>query len=205
MIGDEGYFLHRSLSKLMENRTSSPCSLLFSYLCPRRKPSEHKGSGKDVGKPWCFCGLGSFEVVRTTLVAAAKQEKRKMSSWCQKNLWAIPGPLKEASHGELGLRVIATMSSRWRQYNNNNDNRLIIYINDNVIVYNGIPWWLSSKKNLSRCRRHRFDPWVRKIPWRRNDNPLQYSCLGNPIDRGAWRATGSQSRTWLKWLNTIVY
>ena len=143
MIGDEGYFLHRSLSKLMENRTSSPCSLLFSYLCPRRKPSEHKGSGKDVGKPWCFCGLGSFEVVRTTLVAAAKQEKRKMSSWCQKNLWAIPGPLKEASHGELGLRVIATMSSRWRQYNNNNDNRLIIYINDNVIVYNGIPWWLS--------------------------------------------------------------
>ena len=22
-----------------------------------------------------------------------------------------------------------------------------------------------------------------------NDNPLQYSCLGNPIDRGAWQAT----------------
>ena len=22
-----------------------------------------------------------------------------------------------------------------------------------------------------------------------NDNPLQYSCLGNPIDRGAWWAT----------------
>ena len=22
-----------------------------------------------------------------------------------------------------------------------------------------------------------------------NDNPLQYSCLGNPLDRGAWRAT----------------
>ena len=22
-----------------------------------------------------------------------------------------------------------------------------------------------------------------------NDNPLQYSCLGNPMDRGAWRAT----------------
>ena len=22
-----------------------------------------------------------------------------------------------------------------------------------------------------------------------NDNPLQYSCLENPIDRGAWRAT----------------
>ena len=22
-----------------------------------------------------------------------------------------------------------------------------------------------------------------------NDNPLQYSCLDNPMDRGAWRAT----------------
>ena len=22
-----------------------------------------------------------------------------------------------------------------------------------------------------------------------NSNPLQYSCLGNPMDRGAWRAT----------------
>ena len=23
-----------------------------------------------------------------------------------------------------------------------------------------------------------------------NGNPLQYSCLGNPVDRGAWWATG---------------
>ena len=40
-----------------------------------------------------------------------------------------------------------------------------------------------------QCRRHRFDPWVRKMPWRkRNGNPLQYSCLENPMDRGAWQA-----------------
>ena len=25
-----------------------------------------------------------------------------------------------------------------------------------------------------------------------NGNPLQYPCLGNYIDRGAWQATGSQ-------------
>ena len=24
---------------------------------------------------------------------------------------------------------------------------------------------------------------------RGNDNPLQYSCLGNPMDRGAWKST----------------
>ena len=27
-----------------------------------------------------------------------------------------------------------------------------------------------------------------KIPGEENGNPLQYSCLGNPMDRGAWRA-----------------
>ena len=34
-----------------------------------------------------------------------------------------------------------------------------------------------------------FDPWVGKIPGGVNGNPLQYSCLENPMDRGAWRAT----------------
>ena len=28
-----------------------------------------------------------------------------------------------------------------------------------------------------------------KIPWRRQWHPLQYSCLGNPMDCGAWWAT----------------
>ena len=36
-------------------------------------------------------------------------------------------------------------------------------------------------------RRHRFGPWVRKIP-PGEGNPLQYSCLGNPRHREAWRA-----------------
>jgi len=28
-----------------------------------------------------------------------------------------------------------------------------------------------------------------RSPGERNDNPLQYSCLRNPMDRGAWQAT----------------
>ena len=31
--------------------------------------------------------------------------------------------------------------------------------------------------------------WVGKIPWNRNGNPLQYSCLRNPTGRGASWAT----------------
>ena len=40
-----------------------------------------------------------------------------------------------------------------------------------------------------RYKKHALDPWVGKIPWRRAWQPLQYSCLQNPMDRGAWWAT----------------
>ena len=36
----------------------------------------------------------------------------------------------------------------------------------------------------------------------RNGNPLQYSCLGNPMDRGAWRAAiHGVTKSWTQWLN----
>ena len=47
----------------------------------------------------------------------------------------------------------------------------------------------SDGKVCMECRRPRFNPWVRKIPWRRKWQPTQYSCLRNPRDRGAWWAT----------------
>ena len=47
-------------------------------------------------------------------------------------------------------------------------------------------------------------PGSRKSPGWRHGNPLQYSCLENPIDRGAWPVTVnslSKSRTQLKKLS----
>ena len=35
----------------------------------------------------------------------------------------------------------------------------------------------------------RFNPWVRKMPWRRKWQPTPVSCLENPMDRGAWGTT----------------
>ena len=58
-----------------------------------------------------------------------------------------------------------------------------------------------------RHKRHRFDSWVRKTPWRRHGNLLQYSCLENPMDTGAWRAivhSIAQSQTQLKQLSTLA-
>ena len=39
-----------------------------------------------------------------------------------------------------------------------------------VIWISGFPWWLSHREPACQCRRHRrhgFNPWVRKISWRR--------------------------------------
>ena len=38
-----------------------------------------------------------------------------------------------------------------------------------------------------------------------NDSPLQYSCLGNPMEKGAWWATvhsAAKNQTWLRRLST---
>ena len=68
----------------------------------------------------------------------------------------------------------------------------------------GFPVAQQERIHLQRrsCRRHRkcsFDPWIRKIPSRRNGNPLQYFCWENPMDWGAWQATIQ----WVAKLDTI--
>ena len=55
----------------------------------------------------------------------------------------------------------------------------------------GFPGGASGKESACQCRRLKrrgFDLWVGKIPWRRKWHPLQYSCLENPMDGGAWWA-----------------
>ena len=40
------------------------------------------------------------------------------------------------------------------------------------IVNTGLPRWLSDKEFICQCRRHQFDPWSGKIPWRRKWQPI---------------------------------
>ena len=52
------------------------------------------------------------------------------------------------------------------------------------------PGGSDSNESTCQCRRPEFDPWLGKIPWRKRlGYPLHYSCLKNPMDRGAWWAT----------------
>ena len=61
--------------------------------------------------------------------------------------------------------------------------------------------WASLTVQMVKNLRPGFNPWVGKILGGGHGNPLQYSHLENPIDRGAWWATvhGLRKRqTWLR-------
>ena len=77
-----------------------------------------------------------------------------------------------------------------------------------------LPGGASCKEPICQCRRckrrrqvqslGREDPLEEGMEY---GNLLQYSCLDNPMDRGAWSATVhgvAKIQTWLKWLSTHV-
>ena len=51
-------------------------------------------------------------------------------------------------------------------------------------------WWLKKKKKTpANAGDTDLIPEFGISPGEGNGNPFQYSCLGNPKDRGPWRAT----------------
>ena len=50
----------------------------------------------------------------------------------------------------------------------------------------GLPWWLTVKNPSVNAGDTGSIPGLRRSSGGGNGNPLQYSCLGNHIDRGAW-------------------
>ena len=56
----------------------------------------------------------------------------------------------------------------------------------------GLPWWLSGKESACTAGNTRdmgLIPGLGRSRGEGNGHPLQYSCLRNPMDTGAWRAT----------------
>ena len=58
--------------------------------------------------------------------------------------------------------------------------------------------------NAENIKRHKFDPWVRKVPWRREWQPTPVFLLGESHGRGVCEATVyrvTQSQKLLKQLS----
>ena len=56
-------------------------------------------------------------------------------------------------------------------------------------VGQGFPSGSVSKESACNARGLSLIPGSGRSPGEGNGNPLQYSCLGNPMDRGAWQVT----------------
>ena len=68
-----------------------------------------------------------------------------------------------------------------------------------------LPWRLDGKESACNTGGMGLIPGLESSPGEGNGYPLQYSCLKNSKDRGAWQATvhgAAKSQTCLKWLNT---
>ena len=53
----------------------------------------------------------------------------------------------------------------------------------------GLSWWLSGKESTCNAGDLGLISGLGRFPGEGNGYPFQYSCLENPMDRGAWRVT----------------
>ena len=67
----------------------------------------------------------------------------------------------------------------------------------------GFPHSSVSKESACIAGDLGLTPQLGRSPGERNGNPLQYSCLGNPMNRGAWQAANhgvtrpEEAQSWL--------
>ena len=55
------------------------------------------------------------------------------------------------------------------------------------MYFKGFPGGSDGKESACNAGDLGSIPWSRRFPGEGNSNPLQYSCLGSPMDRGAWQ------------------
>ena len=88
------------------------------------------------------------------------------------------------SRHELEQQKYQTICSRVTEYLK--ASRANKYLTEDVL------WWLIGKEPACNARETRdvsLIPGAERSPGEGNGNPLQYPCLENPRDRGAWQAT----------------
>ena len=80
------------------------------------------------------------------------------------------------------------MKRWWTEQSTMNDSKLNCGFTIPWVFFNSrLPWWLSGKEPTWDAGDVGWIPGLGRSPGEGQGNPLQYSCLGNPTDRGAWQ------------------
>ena len=125
-----------------------------------------------------------------SVAASAPQEQHWVAATdsCgpQSLSYSLSGPSQEKSEDSLSIHMFKK-----------------IFIEHLLCI--GLPWWNSGKESACQCRKQErlLIPTSEGCPGGGNGNPLQDSCLGNPMDRGTWRASlRGVSRGGHEWAHT---
>ena len=99
-----------------------------------------------------------------------------------------------------GWKIVGKKKIPWNSKKHNLNLPLIFnYLHSTYIIF-GLSWWLRQYRICLQCRRHGLIHGSGRSPGEGNGHPLQYSCLENSMDRGAWWVTVhgvAKSQTWL--------
>ena len=127
-----------------------------------------------------------FNMLSRLVISFLPRSKRLLISWLQSPSAVIlePPKIKSATVSLSICHEVMGLDS-------------MIFVLSNYLLGTGLSMEASyitlvvknPPANEGRHRRYRFNTWIRKIPWRRAWKPLQYFCLENPIDCGAWWVT----------------
>ena len=116
-----------------------------------------------------------LSTMREARVQSLIREDPRRRKW-QSTLVLLPGK----SHGQRSL----VGYSPWGRKESDTTEQL--HFTSVQSSTRGCPCGASGKESACqsrRCKRHKLNPWIGKIPRAGNGNPLQYPCLENPTDR----------------------
>ena len=109
--------------------------------------------------------------------------------------------------------AVGFINSLWEIFSHLADNKVWSCKSQNSKLWrhlhqiSGLPRWLSGKESACNARDTGDEVWVPgsgRSSLGGNHNPLQYSCLENLMDRGAWWTTGLQ-RVGYNWVHTTGF
>ena len=102
-----------------------------------------------------------------------------------------PSPFPSPGHGRFPLCVLTNPSPAASCQIVKSLHCLMIFVHLSflVVYYPGFPGGSDSKESTCNAGDLGFILGCGRSPGEGNGNPLQYSCLGNPMDREAWQTT----------------
>ena len=143
---------------------------------PHRQQLPHPwdSPGKNTGVG-CHCLLQRMKVKNESEVAQSCPTLRDPMDCC------LPGSSVHGIFPARGLEWVAIAFSDGLSY--------MTFIMLMYFLSVGFPDGASGKEFTYQCRRYKSSIIeLRRSPGGGHSNPLQYSCLENPMDRGAWWA-----------------